>query len=314
MSIVADASNIVMVTDPFYHEKKLIENAKMDIKNSKKKNESVRQTFHTEADKFRTLTSWTLTCLLIHTLWTIVSIGLYTTVNSFRNYGVDITYVKSSRFAYETGVAFNFNITLASGIFSFLSAVFHVINMSNEYGYQSAVTDRYEPVNIYRWIEYSLSASLMAVIVAVICRVNDLTYLMLVFTFNALTMTMGIPLEILRKSKYYNLILWMTWIFFGIGSSTLFLILWFYTDTIPVIAWASLFTISILFQSFGFWQLTVRMINEEFSVYDYELGYCLLSVIAKSALWGFVIWGGSTDSVWLRELRKCNFESLYNII
>lgn len=304
----SEASSTISMKNPYYYENAAIEKARRNIKD-REVTKYTKDEHDVEMDKLRNLVKWTTVCITIHILWTITAVGLYLGFDSFRDYGADITYTKSSRFTFETKPVFNFNITLAAGLFTTLSAVFHIFNIGNEYEYYKQLNSP-DRTNVYRWIEYSLSASLMAVIVAVICRVTDISIIILIFAVNALTMTVGIPLELLRKNKYYTIILIMTWVYFLIGSSVLFITLFTYTDSVPAIAWASIFTINTLFQSFGFWQLTIN----SYDVYDYELGYCVLSVIAKSALFILVIWGGSTDSKWMRELYKCNFDTIYTIM
>jgi len=269
------------------------------------------------------LKDWTTACAIIHLICAFTAMTLYFTIDSFKNYDIQTTLVKTSRNEYDIYKFFKFNITLASSVFALLSSIFHFISLGFWDQYKEmilgtsfdSVTKKYVQtgcgVNVYRWIEYSLSASLMSVIIAAICRVTDFSVLLLIFSATALTMVFGIPLELLRHSKYYTLILILSWTYYTLSSSTLFITVLMYSplSEVPTIAWVVLITLTLLFNVFGAWQISLSYIDDKFTIFDYELGYCALSAIAKVTLFALVLWGGATDSNWLDKTPTCVFNN-----
>lgn len=268
-------------------------------------------------DKLDELKTWIGVCGVIHLICFIVSMILYLFVKSFSDYDIQTTLVKSFNEEYDIVKVIKFNITLASSLFSLLSCVFHFVSLAFWDDYVDMIygDEKDCGVNVYRWIEYSLSASLMNVIIAAICKIGDFSVLLLIFGSTALTMTFGIPLELLRHSKYYGLILFMSWLFYTVCNSTFFITIFMYSplSQIPIIAWVVLLSLTFLFNLFGIWQITLTSIGKKFSLVDYEIGYCALSAIAKTLLFGLVIWGGATDSSWLDRPLTCKTDAISNM-
>ena len=91
-------------------------------------------------------------------------------------------------------VAFSLNIGWFTGVFLALSALDHLLVCTIfKRSYEKGLSGHY---NIFRWIEYALSASLMRVVVGVLSGVNDLHTIFLQFGLTATTMLFGLVFEL----------------------------------------------------------------------------------------------------------------------
>ena len=105
-----------------------------------------------------------------------------------------------------------FDFELAWGIagFSVLSMLFHMLIATK-------LNKRYEQnlkkgMNPYRWYEYSLSASLMIVLIAILSGVFDLSTLLLMFGVTAIMNLMGLVMEVHKQSPKLT-----NWLSYWIG-------------------------------------------------------------------------------------------------
>lgn len=91
-------------------------------------------------------------------------------------------------------VAFSLNIGYFTAAFLGLSSLDHflVCTIFKRY-YEKGLSGHY---NLFRWIEYALSASLMRVVVGVLSGVNDLHTMFLQFGLTATTMLFGLVFEL----------------------------------------------------------------------------------------------------------------------
>lgn len=79
--------------------------------------------------------------------------------------------------------------------FLFLSALAHLL-VSIGGGYRWYVRNLKKGMNVARWIEYSLSSSLMIVVIALLVGVYDLSMLILLFFLNAMMILFGWIMEV----------------------------------------------------------------------------------------------------------------------
>lgn len=86
-----------------------------------------------------------------------------------------------------------------SAAFLFLSALDHlIVSTFGKKAYEDGLDQSF---NIFRWVEYSLSASLMRVIIAILSGVIDINLLILIFGHTAVTMIFGLIFEIENSGK-----------------------------------------------------------------------------------------------------------------
>ena len=147
--------------------------------------------------------------------------------------------------------------------------------------------------NDIRWIEYSVSASLMVVLIAMITGVNDLGALMAIFGVNACMLFFGLLQEHISKPSD-SVINWMPFIFGCFAGAVPWVVIalqvWTAEDLgtgggVPGFVYGIMISLFLLFNSFA-----VNMVLQYKRVgpwRDYLFGervYLTLSLIAKSAL------------------------------
>ncbi len=173
-------------------------------------------------------------------------------------------------------------------IFLFLSALFHFIialpktndiyNRNLEKG-----------MNPFRWYEYSLSSSLMIVLIALLFGVYDIGLLLAIFLLNATMNLFGLLMERINqhvaKTDWYSFIFgcvsgigpWIIVFMFAFGNSDLSKVPWFvYAIFASYFIFFNLFPVNMVLQykKIGKW-----------ADYIYgERAYIILSLVAKSIL------------------------------
>lgn len=94
----------------------------------------------------------------------------------------------------DTKVAFSINAGWLSGVFLALSAFDHFLVCTFfKRIYEKGLSNHY---NIFRWVEYAFSASIMRILVGLLSGVNDLHMMTLQFGLTACTMIFGLVFEV----------------------------------------------------------------------------------------------------------------------
>jgi len=102
-------------------------------------------------------------------------------------------------FGPDSKVAFELNIGWLTGVFLGLSALDHLLVCTCFKGvYERGLSKNF---NIFRWVEYALSASLMRVLVGILSGVTDLHMQFLQFGLTAVTMLFGLAFELENKKN-----------------------------------------------------------------------------------------------------------------
>lgn len=168
--------------------------------------------------------------------------------------------------------------------FLFLSALFHLINAL---GFSTYTRNLMRGINPSRWIEYSLSSSLMIVVIAMLVGIYDLVALLSIFFLNATMILFGWMMELHNESinKTNWTAFWfgciagiVPWIgvsiyLFGTPSNPPTFVYWIY---LSMFLFFNCFAVNMVLQykKVGKWQ-------------DYLYGertYMILSLVAKSLL------------------------------
>ena len=180
-------------------------------------------------------------------------------------------------------------IGITVAIFLGLSAFFHFLVASPQFfGRYSAGLAAQR--NYFRWVEYSISSSVMLVIIAQICGVSDVVALIAIFGVNASMILFGWLQEKYETPGNGG---WIPFIFGCIAGIVPWLGLVFYVLAIggpsnakaPAFVYAIVLSIFIFFNIFALVQFLQYKKVGKWS--DYLLGektYITLSLIAKSAL------------------------------
>jgi hypothetical protein len=173
--------------------------------------------------------------------------------------------------------------------FLFLSAAAHILVASPGI-YQWHSRNLTKGINYARWIEYSLSASLMIVVIAMLVGIYDVASLALLFTLNATMILFGLMMELHNQSTQKTN--WISFWFGVIAGAVPWVAIAIYLigagagdGDVPGFVYGIYVSIFLFFNVFA-----VNMVLQYKKVgrwreYLYgERAYILLSLFAKSAL------------------------------
>ncbi len=199
------------------------------------------------------------------------------------------------------------NLGWAIAIFLLLSAVAHFLTISPK------IYDWYEKnltkeINLIRWWEYALSSSLMVVVIAALCGINDGAILFLLFIVNALMNFFGALMEkhnsalkLLYKDNYKTD--WTAFIYGCLAGIAPWIVMgvYFFTSinrvndqiNIPDFVYWIFPTLFVFFNLFAFNMfLQYKKIGPWKDYIFGEKIYLILSLTAKTTL-AWLIWGGT---------------------
>ena len=186
-----------------------------------------------------------------------------------------------------------FSFTFAYGVaaFSLISMVFHLLIAT--VWHKNYLKNLKKGINKYRWFEYSLSASLMIVLIAMLSGVFDASTLLLMFGVTAIMNLMGLVMEVHNQTTKKT-----NWLSYNIGVLAgvlpwLVIALYFWASatapenpqgppTFVYFIWGSIF---LFFNTFAINMFLQYKQWGKWSKYIYgERVYIWLSLAAKSAL------------------------------
>jgi hypothetical protein len=184
------------------------------------------------------------------------------------------------------------------GVFLLISAVAHFI-MASPVGYPWYVRNLKKKINYLRWYEYSLSASLMVVIIALLSGIYDVPSLILMFTLTAVMNFFGLLMELHNQTTEKTN--WTSYIFGCIAGIVPWIIIaWYFFSafasaegSIPTFVYYILGSLFILFFSFAVnMALQYKKVGPWRNYLFGEKVYMILSLVAKSAL-AWQVFGGT---------------------
>lgn len=198
----------------------------------------------------------------------------------------------------KTEVLFEIPIGASIAGFLFMSAAAHWL-VASPWLYPWYVRNLKKHINYARWIEYSFSASLMLVIIALLVGIYDFGALLLIFFASMVMNLCGMLMEMRNQDRekvdwtpflvgcIAGLVPWVVIIAYFVGAIAP------YSDTIP--QWIYLIIVS-LFVTFNVFPLNmVLQYRKKGKWADYlvgERGYIILSLFAKSIL-AWQVWFGT---------------------
>ena len=186
-------------------------------------------------------------------------------------------------------VIFSTPVGLAVALFLGLSALFHFIVASEKY-FTRYSASLLKNQNIFRWVEYSLSSSLMIVLIAQVCGIGDIVALLAIFGVNASMILFGWLQEKYTQPKDGDLlpfwfgciagiVPWLGLLIYVIapGSSS--------DVQVPGFVYGIIISLFVFFNSFALVQYLQYKGKGKWSNYlRGERAYIVLSLVAKSAL------------------------------
>lgn len=154
-------------------------------------------------------------------------------------------------------------------------------------------------LNIFRWIEYSITSSLMLLVIAMLCGVFDLGSLILIFSINACMILFGWVMEVHNQTT--QKVNWISYVFGCFAGLVPWVVMGMYFfsalssagDAVPAFVYWIFGTLFVFFNIFA-----INMILQYKKVgkwKDYLYGervYITLSLVAK-ALLAWQVWGGT---------------------
>lgn len=174
-------------------------------------------------------------------------------------------------------------------LFLLLSSAAHfIISLPRIYEwYESNIK---KGINYARWIEYSVSSSVMMVVIAMLVGVYDLSLIIMIFFMNAMMILWGLMME--RYNQLTKKTDWLPYIFGCLAGILPWVVVALYLiysgdgeNKAPDFVYWIFFSIFVFFNSFA-----LNMVLQYKKVgkwKDYSFGekvYILLSLLAKSAL------------------------------
>jgi hypothetical protein len=189
----------------------------------------------------------------------------------------------------EPVTLFETPVGIAVAVFLGLSAFFHFLVISPKYfnRYSEGLAANR---NYFRWVEYSISSSVMIVLIAQICGISDVAAIVSIFGVNASMILFG-----WLQEKYENPGNggWIPFIFGCIAGIVPWLSLVFYIFAIggpgdtkaPAFVYGIVISLFVLFNTFAVVQyLQYKKVGKWSDYLRGEKTYITLSLIAKSAL------------------------------
>ena len=189
----------------------------------------------------------------------------------------------------EAVTLFDTPVGLAVAIFLGLSAFFHFLVASPQYfgRYSAGIAAQR---NYFRWVEYSISSSVMIVLISQVVGVSDLAAIISIFGVNASMILFGWLQEKYESPGNGG---WLPFIFGCITGIVPWVALIFYVfsiggvsdTTAPVFVYGIVVSLFVLFNTFGIVQyLQYKKVGKWSNYIRGEKTYITLSLIAKSAL------------------------------
>ncbi|MDO8846812.1 MAG: heliorhodopsin HeR [Coriobacteriia bacterium] len=181
---------------------------------------------------------------------------------------------------------FEFELGYAVALFLFFSALAHFVIAGP--AYKRYVEGLKQSRNYYRWIEYSLSSSLMVVLISALVGITDIAALTAIFGVNAMMILFGLLMEKYEQPGKPD---WTAFIFGSIAGIVPWIAIADYlwgpgaSDLTPTFVYWIFASMFVFFNSFA-----VNMILQYKQVgkwKDYLFGessYVLLSLVSKSLL------------------------------
>lgn len=186
----------------------------------------------------------------------------------------------------ELDVLFSYRIGWATAAFALLSAFFHAL-VASPWGFARYSRELVVGRNRFRWVEYSLSSSLMIVLIAGLVGISDIAALIGLFAANAAMILFGWLMETTNSPD--RSVSWTPYIFGCISGLAPWVAITIYlvnaVGDVPGFVYGIFVSLFVLFNCFAINQLLQYRRRGRWSDYLYgERVYMTLSVVAKSAL------------------------------
>ena len=239
-----------------------------------------------EIAAYRRLRLWNASLAFLHAAQAVVILAL---ANSF-TLPVSISFLKGPPGTTpRTNTVFDLPIGAMVAIFLLLAALDHALVAAPRihHWYEHNLAIERSPA---RWWEYSFSASLMIVLIAMLTGISDLAALISIFGLNAAMIFFGAAME--RANRSGRPVIWLPYVFGCIAGAVPWIAIAIQigysqnqTGNVPGFVFAIFVTLFILFNSFGAnMLLQYKRIGPWRDYLFGERAYLVLSLVAKSLL------------------------------
>jgi hypothetical protein len=154
-------------------------------------------------------------------------------------------------------------------------------------------------MNLFRWMEYSITSSLMIVVIAMLCGIYDLSMLILIFSLNACMILFGWVME--TQNQTTKKVDWTAFIFGCFAGVVPWIVMGMYffaaigsnATAVPKFVYAIFWSLLVAFNIFAINMILQYKKVGKWKEYIYgEYAYVTLSLVAKSLL-AWLVWGGT---------------------
>ena len=194
-------------------------------------------------------------------------------------------------------VLFNTPVAYTVAIFLALSAFFHLL-VASPGNFNRYTNSLLRNINIYRWVEYSISSSIMIILIVQLCGVTDVAAIVAIFGVNASMILFGWLQEKYSRPGDGQ---WISFIFGCIAGAIPWLIIILLLigpnapaeSNAPGFVYGIVISLFLFFNCFAWVQYKQYKAQGKWSNYlKGERAYIVLSLVAKSAL-AWQIFGGT---------------------
>lgn len=249
---------------------------------------------------FESLNKWNLVLAVLHFVQG-VAVVLLSSTNTL---SVSTNYLTLDTLASQSGnpvlVAatrnlFDVNLAYLVAAFFFISAIAHLV-IATVYR-QTYEADLKKGINKARWFEYSVSASIMLIAIAMLSGIYDVSALLMIFALGFIMNMMGLVMEVYNQTaKQTN---WLSYVIGCVAGMVPWLVFVIYVTGarmygggVPTFVYYIYATLFIFFSSFAVNMLLQYKKVGKWADYLYgERVYMILSLVAKSALAWQVFFG-----------------------
>lgn len=187
---------------------------------------------------------------------------------------------------------------ILTGVFLLLSAIAHGLISFPEKLNKIYNSDLDKGINRFRWFEYSLSSSIMIVLISTLFGIYDIASLVLIFIVNASMNLFGLVMEQLNSERKSEKVNWGPFIWGSFAGIAPWIAIILYMsgtgnfDMVPWFVWAIVGTYFVFFNTFPANMLLQYKKIGKWKDYLYgERTYIVLSLVAKSILAWLVLFG-----------------------
>lgn len=188
-------------------------------------------------------------------------------------------------------VLWDFPIGPAVGVFLLLAAIDHLL-MAAPGVWEWYRNNLRRNVNYARWMEYSVSASLMIVLIALICGISDVGAIIAIFGVNSAMILFGLVMEMFNHDR--ERVNWWPYIFGCFAGAVPWIVIAYQVigadnravdGGVPGFVYGIIISLFVLFNSFAINMVLQYRKSGPWRDYLFgEKAYILLSLTAKTAL------------------------------